>query len=147
MMSLLEQTVEHLEVEGISRLKLIYEHFKPVHVAFEGAVDQLPRDDCQDKLLALCKKQARILRDLLISDGRVSSTQLVIDFFDGASPTGKHASSQLRRSSLYFLAFDACRLYLSECSQLLEVVNEQFEHQLITQLHLLGLALFFNIRW
>lgn len=56
MMSLLEQTMEHLEVERVSRLELIYEHFKPVHVAFEGAVDQLHRDDGQDKLLAFCKK-------------------------------------------------------------------------------------------
>jgi hypothetical protein len=60
MMSLLKQTMEHLEVEGVCRLKLINQHFKPVHVAFESAVDQLHRNDCQDKLLAFCKKEARI---------------------------------------------------------------------------------------
>jgi hypothetical protein len=47
--------VEHLEVEGVSWLKLIYQHFKPVHVAFEGAVSQLHRDDRQDQFLAFCK--------------------------------------------------------------------------------------------
>jgi hypothetical protein len=56
MMSLLKQTMEHLEVERVSRLELINQHFKPVHVAFEGAVNQLHRDDGQDKLLAFCKK-------------------------------------------------------------------------------------------
>lgn len=53
--SLLKKAVEHLEVEGVCRLKLVNKHFKPVHIAFEGAVNQLHRDDCQHQFLAFCK--------------------------------------------------------------------------------------------
>lgn len=104
--------MEHLEIEGICRLKVIDQHFKPVHIAFEGSVYQLHRDDGQDQFLTFCKQQA-LLNDLLISDGRVFSSQLMIDIFDSTSSTSKQPSSQLRRCSLYFLALDAGRPNLS----------------------------------